>query len=69
METRIYVIEQKGAAVGGERRLVEATSQAQAIRYCAQNAYSALPAKPKDVATLLSSGVIVEKATELNTTN
>lgn len=67
MQTRIYVIDQKGTSAENGRRLVEATSQAQAIRHCAQNVYTAKAARPTDVAALMTSGIQIEKATE--TTN
>lgn len=63
MQTRIYAILTKKAG-DSQPRLVEATSAAQAIRYCAQNLYSAKPATPREVASYMQSGVVVESATE-----
>ncbi len=61
-DTRIYLVVEKGA--GASKRLVEATSAAQAIRHCARNVYEAQAAAPKDVAALMGSGVTIEQATE-----
>lgn len=57
--TRIYVV-----LNGDERRLVEATSAAQAIRHCVANKYSAKPATPKEIAQFMRDGLTVEKANE-----
>lgn len=57
--TRIYVV-----ITGDERRLVEATSAAQAIRHCVANKYSAKPATPKEIAQFMRDGLTVEKANE-----
>lgn len=57
--TRIYIV-----LHGEERRLVEATSAAQAIRHCVKDVYRAKPATPKDVAANLAVGIIVEHASE-----
>lgn len=59
MVTRIYVV-----MSGDERRLVDATSSAQAIRHCVKNRYAAKPATPKEIAQFMRNGVSVEAATE-----
>lgn len=59
MQTRIYVV-----VHGEERRLVEATSAAQAIRHCVRNKYSAKAATPKEIALLMGHGLTVEKAAD-----
>ena len=59
MQTRIYVVLEKAT---GNRRLVEASSTAQAIRHCVKNAYEAKVANTKDIAGLMQSGLHVEKA-------
>lgn len=60
---RIYVVQNKTTA---EKRLVEATSQAQAIRHCVAQVYRADVASPKAVASLMGEGLKVERA-ELTT--
>lgn len=69
-ETRIYLIEEKGAITGGYR-LIEATSSSQAVRHCAQKTYQAKPATPKDIAKFMSCGVTIENAIsgDVNTSN
>lgn len=59
MQTRIYVVINKE-----ERRLVEATSAAQAIRHCVRNVYAAHVAGTKELASLMSQGVTVERASD-----
>lgn len=59
MITRIYVVIDKATS---EKRLIEATSAAQAIRHCVANKYSAKPATPKEIAQFMTSGLTVEKA-------
>lgn len=54
MQTRIYVVIHES-----EKRLVEASSAAQAIRHCVANKYVARPATPKDIAHEMSNGVVV----------
>ncbi len=56
----IYVIEQSN----GDVFMVEAGSQAQAIRHTVRSLFKARPAKPQDVAKLIGDGVKVEKAGE-----
>ena len=58
MQSRIYVVMN-----GEQRRLVDATSAAQAVRYCVANVYKAKPATPKEIAALMSGGLLVERAT------
>lgn len=67
MQTRIYVVMQK-STTGDQNRLVEATSAAAAVRYCARNVYEAKAASPKDIASVMSAGVKVESALETETT-
>lgn len=64
-ETRIYVVLQNGGTPA--RRLVEATSAAQAVRHCAQEQYQAAAASPKDIANLMAEGVRLEKITHIQT--
>lgn len=59
MQTRIYVVMEKAS---GNRRLIEASSSAQAIRHCVKNAYEAKVANTKDIAGLMQSGMVVEVA-------
>lgn len=59
MQTRIYVVSQ-----GENRRLVEAASQAQAIRHCVKNVYQAKVASAREVAQLARDGMQVELAGE-----
>lgn len=61
MITRIYVVLEKST---GEKRLIDATSAAQAIRHCVSVKYSAKPATPKEIAAAMSSGLTVETAGE-----
>lgn len=63
MINRIYVVIEPD----GSKRLVEAVSQAQAIRHCVSNKYAAAPASPKDVADLMSIGTKIERANEPTT--
>lgn len=56
--TRIYVV----LSETGETRLIEATSQAQAIRFVAGTQYRAEVATTKDVAHGMSLGLKVESA-------
>ncbi len=65
MQTRIYVVRRTGDNTG-ENRLVEATSQAQAIRHVTGGIYTAEVAKTKDLADLMASGAKVEKASAAN---
>ena len=57
MQTRIYVVQH-----GENRRLVEASSQSQAIWHCVRHAYAAKIAAPKELASLMSTGLTVEVA-------
>jgi hypothetical protein len=50
---------------GEQTYLVQATSQAQALRHVAGRLYSVEIAKPLDVAHLMSSGVTLEVATTI----
>lgn len=59
MQTRIYVV-----TAGETKRLVEASSAAQAIRHCAKGQFAAAVASTKDVAEIVGSGKPVEKASE-----
>jgi hypothetical protein len=58
-ETRIYVVLNQQT---GDKRLVEATSQAQAIRHCVSTIYRADVATSKAVAQFMSKGVRIEVA-------
>lgn len=56
---RIYVVS------GGEKeRLVLAKSQAAAVRFCVKDIYQARAVGAVVVASLMESGVVVERATE-----
>ncbi len=57
--TRIYVV-----VTGDEKRLIDATSSAQAIRHCVRNRYSAKPATPKEIAAFMRGGISVEQAAD-----
>lgn len=61
MQTRIYVVMYQGPQ-GEVRRLVEATSAAQAIRHVVKDSHSAKVASTKDVASAMNDGVKIEKA-------
>lgn len=60
MSTRIYVVINKST---GERRLVEATSQAAAIRHCTLPNFEVTTAGPKMVADCMTHGLKIETAT------
>lgn len=64
MQTRIYVVINRTT---GEKRLIEATSQAQAIRHCTYPAYEATVATAKTVGECVSGGMRIEKANEQQT--
>lgn len=57
--TRIYIVTRKGSTT---KRLVEATSQAQALRHVAFDEFSVQNASAKEVATTMGEGVHVEDA-------
>ena len=61
MSTRIYAVRNKDVLNVGVR-LVEAATQAQALRHVAQNDYSVDIPNTKEVAELVSSGVRVESS-------
>ena len=61
MSTRIYAVRNKDVFNVGVR-LVEAATQAQALRHVAQNDYSIDIPNTKEVAELVSSGVRVESS-------
>lgn len=65
MSTRIYDVFNQAT---GDKRLVEATSQAQAIRHCVSKVYRADAATPKAVAEAMSGGLRIERATDSETT-
>lgn len=65
-QTRIYVVINKAT---NEKRLVEATSQAQAIRHCVSKVYVAEAASPKTVAGCMTNGLSIEHANETEQTN
>ena len=56
-EQRIYVVTN-----GGSQHLVQASSQAQAIRHIAGKTFDARIAKTLDVAQMMSNGVVLETA-------
>jgi hypothetical protein len=67
--TRIYKVTETVETVltrGAQFKvhLVDASSAAQAIRYCARNAYTAKAATPKDIAELMKAGYSVASAIE-----
>ena len=62
-ETRIYVVLNKQS---GLKRLIEATSQSQAIRHCIKPHYEAKVASAKEVA---KSGIALEIATDNDEVN
>jgi hypothetical protein len=59
MQTRIYVVINKQDQ---SKRLVEASTAAQAIRHCVRTVYTAKVAGTKEVAGLMRSGYAVEVA-------
>lgn len=61
MNTRIYVVHDKGADAA---RLVEAASAAAAVRHVAINRYTVTAASPKQIAHHMARGVHVETAGE-----
>jgi len=63
MQTRIYVVSNK-APEGHPKsfRLVDATSQAQAIRHVAADEYECHVAQTKELAILMNNGVKIETA-------
>jgi len=63
-QTRIYVVMSKTDTGGEDRRLIEAGSAAQAIRYVVRHKYVAKAAAPKDLAALMTNGVRVEKVSD-----
>ena len=58
MDTRIYAVKD-----GADVSLIEATSQAQAIRFMAKTRYACEVASPKLIATMMSKGHKVLDAT------
>lgn len=61
METRIYIVRSRGVDPT-PTRLVEAASAAQAVRHCVKKAYEVKAVAPKELASLMSTGVQVELA-------
>lgn len=59
MQTRIYVVDNND-----EKRLIEATSGAQAIRHAVKDRYSARVATTKDMANLMLKGVKLEHVSD-----
>lgn len=57
--TRIYIVTRAGSL---DTRLVEAVSQAQALRYVAEDEFVIKVAGTKDVATAMRHGVELETA-------
>ncbi len=62
--TRIYLVLNKDT---GTQRLVEATSQSQAIRHCTHPTYLATVATGKIVGNCVSEGIKIEKAIDTET--
>lgn len=62
MQTRIYVVASTKRLSDSGVRLVEASSQSQAVRHVAQDEYDVRVATPKDVGQLMSLGVKIESA-------
>lgn len=58
-QTRIYVILNKQT---GEKRLVEASTGAQAVRHCVSQVFEAKVAGTKEIAGLMRDGFTVEVA-------
>lgn len=63
MQTRIYAV--RAANGEGKPRLVEATSQSQAIRHVTGDLFSAEVVRAKDLAHLMSTGTKVEQLREV----
>jgi hypothetical protein len=63
--TRIYLVVNRAT---DERRLVEAITQAQAIRHCVSTLYRADVASAKVVAKFMEDGLKIEKASSVMTT-
>lgn len=59
--TRVYVVIN---STTGEKRLIEATSQSQAIRHCTYPQYKADAASPLTVARMMGDGLKLETATD-----
>jgi hypothetical protein len=59
MSTRIYTVTEKGYSIP---RLVEASSQSQAIRHVVADRFEAAAASGKDVAAAMQAGAMVETA-------
>lgn len=59
MSTRIYTVTEKGS---DKVRLVEASSQSQAIRHVVADRFEATAASGKDVAAAMQAGVKLETA-------
>jgi len=60
-EQRIYIVTN-----GGAQHLVQASSQAQAIRHIAGKTFEVRIAKTLDVAQLMSNGAVLEAATNVS---
>ena len=67
MQTRIYVVKTCHTDTAQITKLVEATSAAQAIRHVVGPRYEAHVASTKEVATAMSTGLVVERAGETKT--
>lgn len=61
METRIYIVRSRGVDPT-PTRLVEAASAAQAVRHVVKSQYHVEACTPKVIASVMSSGVMVEDA-------
>jgi hypothetical protein len=65
MATRIYLV--SNGQIEAAHRLIEATSQAQALRFAADRHFTTTVADPKTVRDMMKSGADVEDATRAPT--
>lgn len=63
MSKRIYIVEAKGSQ-GPQSRLVDASTQAQAIRHVVGATFEARVASAREVAEMVQAGLKVEAAVE-----
>lgn len=59
MNTRIYIVTQ-----GETKKLIEASSQAQALRHVAKDTFTVKVATTTEVAEILTAGGVLEKSAE-----
>lgn len=67
MNTRIYIVKKTGQELS-DVRLVEATSQSQALRHVIGGSYVAEAVTPKELAGWMQQGTRVESAIEAQQT-